>query len=527
MLPDDKAEFLKKRMKILLVEDSRSTRKLIAGHLKEAGYSVIEASDGKEALDIFKKKKDEIALVITDWIMPEMDGYQLCQEIRKEKLDHYVYIIFLSVVEDKDKVVSSLVSGADDYLVKPFHAKELLARVQVGFRMVALEAVYKEALLDREFVLAAINHEIRNPLNAAIGNLILLKDSKLQQEQEKYVDEALTSMKFLLELLNDFLDSIKLKSGEYEIIQTELDLNLLIEYIVNHFKPLTKEGVKLICTIPRIPYTLIGDEKSLKKIFFNLVSNAVKFTEKGYIEIGVIEYRDLGDRVKFSFYVKDTGIGIPEEKQDQIFKPFCKIPNKFSGEVSGTGLGLFIARKLANLLGGDIWFESKPGEGSVFFFSVSLQKSKKKSEIKKEELLKELQNFRILVAEDLLTNRLVLKSLLEKFFGIKKIDLVETGKEAVEKAVKKNYDLIFMDVRMPQMDGLEATRLLREQGIKTPIYIVTGDVYRNTVVEAIKAGADGFIGKPVDNEKLEKVLKEVLEKKRQFSNGEKNQIQTK
>ena len=148
---------------------------------------------------------------------------------------------------------------------------------------------------------ANLAHEIRNPLNAAIGNLILLKDSKLQQEQEKYVDEALTSMKFLLELLNDFLDSIKLKSGEYEIIQTELDLNLLIEYIVNHFKPLTKEGVKLICTIPRIPYTLIGDEKSLKKIFFNLVSNAVKFTEKGYIEIGVIEYRDLGDRVKFSF----------------------------------------------------------------------------------------------------------------------------------------------------------------------------------------------------------------------------------
>ncbi len=374
-----------------------------------------------------------------------------------------------------------------------------------------------EALKNQQIFLATVSHEIRTPLNAIVGFLNLLYNSELDKTQREYVEKSLISATQLLDLIEDILDTAKIQAGQIELYEEPFDLEEAIKEIVVSLSSRIREGVELKLNLPSLSFYVIGDKKRVKQVFYNIISNAFKFTLKGEVEIGCKEVKEIGSgKVEFLFYVRDTGIGIPKGKQDLLFKPFSQVRTEVHKEISGTGLGLFIAKRLAQLMGGDIWFESEEGKGTTFYIRLILKKGKEKERGgKKVERFKvekkELKDLRVLVAEDVPTNQLLIREILGKMFGIKRVDIAENGKRAVELALKGNYDLILMDIKMPNMNGFEATEEIRKRGLKVPIYILTADVYKETQMQAKRVGADGFLRKPIEIDKLGEVLKKIVE----------------
>ncbi|WP_457570333.1 hybrid sensor histidine kinase/response regulator [Desulfurobacterium sp.] len=373
------------------------------------------------------------------------------------------------------------------------------------------------ALSSQKIFLATVSHDIRTPLNGIIGFLNLLSQSdKLDEKDKEYVELALSSAKQLLSLVNDILDVAKIQAEQIELYTEPLNIIKVLKETAYALSSNLKEGVELKFNFPEDEIWVIADEKRVKQIFFNLLSNAAKFTEKGYIEVGLKKRKDEGDLVKLLFYVKDTGIGIPYEKQPLLFRPFSQVKSHISKKVEGTGLGLFITKKLANIMGGDVWVESAPGKGSTFYVLLTLKKTKapaRQSAMKSIGCKRADKNLRVLVAEDVLVNQIFIRELLKKKFGIEHVRIVDNGKKAVEEAEKNEYDIILMDLKMPEMDGLTAVKEIRKRGIDVPIFVLTADAFRDSEEKAMKAGADGYLVKPVEFEQLCKALTYATEYK--------------
>ncbi|WP_456397953.1 hybrid sensor histidine kinase/response regulator [Desulfurobacterium sp.] len=373
------------------------------------------------------------------------------------------------------------------------------------------------ALSSQKIFLATVSHDIRTPLNGIIGFLNLLYQSdKLDKKDKEYIELALSSAKQLLSLVNDILDVAKIQAEQIELYTEPLNIIKVVKETACSLSPNLKEGVELRFNFPEDEIWVVADEKRVKQIFFNLLSNAAKFTEKGYIEVGLKKRKDEGDIVKLLFYIKDTGIGIPYEKQPLLFRPFSQVKSHITKKVEGTGLGLFITKKLANIMGGDAWVESIPGKGSTFYVLLTLKKAKapaRQSAMKSIECKHTDKDLRVLIAEDVLVNQIFLKELLKKKFGIEHVRIVDNGKKAVEEVEKNEYDIILMDLKMPEMDGLTAVKEIRRRDIDIPIFILTADAFRDSEEKAMKAGADGYLVKPIEIEQLCKALTYATEYK--------------
>lgn len=403
---------------------------------------------------------------------------------------------------------------------------EELTKVAEDAKLVAenATAAANEAVKSKQQFLSNMSHEIRTPMNAIIGFTKVVLKTDLTAKQKEYLTAIKISGDALIVLINDILDLAKVDSGRMEFEKTPFKLQLSISAMLHLFEIKVQEkNLKLINEYDdAIPDVLLGDSVRLHQIILNLISNAVKFTNKGSITLTVKLLRDDRDKVRIQFSVKDTGIGIKSNKIASIFDNFQQATSSTSRLFGGTGLGLAIVKQLVDAQGGTIEVDSTPEEGSTFSFVLDFEKTTAEAVIDPEiiPLNTDIKNTKILVVEDMELNQLLMKTLLDDF-GFE-CEIAANGKLAVEKLETNSYDIVLMDLQMPEMNGFEATKYIRETlKLTIPIIALTADVTTVDVARCKEVGMNDYISKPIDERLLYTKLVSLMTKPVMIINHEK------
>ena len=375
--------------------------------------------------------------------------------------------------------------------------------------------VAEDAVKAKQQFLSNMSHEIRTPMNAIIGFTKVVLKTELSEKQHEYVMAIKTSGDALIVLINDILDLAKVDAGKMTFERTPFKLAMSLSVMLHLFELKVQEkNLSLVKEYDdRIPEVLIGDPVRLHQIILNLVSNAVKFTSKGRIIVSALMQSEDEAGVTVEFVITDTGIGIEESKLKNIFKDFQQATSNTARLYGGTGLGLAIAKQLVEAQGGTITVKSKLHEGTTFSFTLNFQKTTAKADI--ETILPGLDNeiihAKILVVEDIALNQLLMRTLLEDF-GFE-CDIVSNGKIAIERLQANSYDIILMDLQMPEMNGFEATEFIRNKmNSNIPIIALTADVTTSDMARCKAVGMDDYISKPVDERILYSKIVGLLKK---------------
>ncbi|MFY0605452.1 MAG: response regulator [Cyclobacteriaceae bacterium] len=369
----------------------------------------------------------------------------------------------------------------------------------------------EQASLSKSDFLSTMSHEIRTPLNAIIGitNIMLMENK--DEGNKEYLDLLKTSSNNLLSLINDILDFNKIESGKIEFSKDEFNLYELVRGIVDTytFKASKKQLLIDLSYDRKVPELVVGDSARLSQVMINLISNAVKFTSEGSVNVRVALEKETASQLHLSLSVKDTGIGISPDEHDQVFDRFVQSSLSDSGEFGGTGLGLAISKKLVELQDGTIELTSDLGKGAEFIVNLAFDKpSADTNETAKDDEL-EPENItlgNILLVEDNKSNQYVISKFFAKWGW--SYDLARNGKEACEMADKKQYDLILMDLNMPVMDGYQATARLRKRAnyADTSIVALTASAIVEVQNKAKEAGVTDFMSKPFEPNQLRKII---------------------
>jgi signal transduction histidine kinase/ActR/RegA family two-component response regulator len=364
--------------------------------------------------------------------------------------------------------------------------------------------------------LANMSHEIRTPMTAVLGFADLLATTSLSAEQRDYVETVRSSGETLLALINDILDLSKIEAGKLVLDLVPLDVRSTVQRLKSLFtvQAAAKQLSFMTAVDPAVPQQIIGDPLRIRQVLTNLLGNAIKFTARGAVSLAVAaRQRDEGGYA-LEFIVRDTGPGIPAEAHQSIFESFSQLDASTSRKHGGTGLGLSISRAIAEQMGGSLDVESEPGKGASFHFTIPVKAlAEAPAPIVLENRpapkeMKDLTRLNLLVADDNAVNRRVVVMFLERL-GCH-VDAVESGIELLQQMDRAEYDAVFVDVQMPGMDGLEATRRIRARGRPSPrIVALTAAAFPEDRARCLEAGMDDYLSKPVSQDDLARLLQGI------------------
>ncbi len=548
-----------KRAMVLLVDDQalvgESLRRMLAS---EEDVDFHFCADASKALQQACRIRPTV--ILQDLVMPGANGLDLVRQYRAHALLQDVPVLVLSVREEPETKRDAFAAGASDYLVKLPDRLEMLARLRYHTRaylaqrdrdlamralresqrelvdsntaLISLNQKLESATKTKSEFLAMMSHEIRTPLNGVLGFSDLLAETPLNDEQTNFVETIRSSGRTLLNVIDDVLDFSKIEAGKMAIASEPFEIGRTVREACELFLPGARgNGSSLEWEVAdSLPARAIGDPLRLRQVISNLVSNAVKFTRSGQIRVTVepgdvhelsgIMQRYFAPADGGGFFLRisvaDTGIGIPQEKIGHLFKAFDQLDPGTARKFGGSGLGLAICRRLCQLMGGEIWTALDRGEGSEFVFMVKLDPLPAEAVSglppppgSDPEVTRCLSGSRVIVAEDNEVNARLMVSLLRKFAVPARA--VANGALAVEAALEDGADLIFMDIQMPEMDGLEASAAIRaaeKAGRRVPCYIIalTADAMQGDAARCLEAGMDDYLAKPLKMTELAAAL---------------------
>jgi signal transduction histidine kinase/CheY-like chemotaxis protein len=408
-------------------------------------------------------------------------------------------------------LVSDGIRGEDFTEEDEAYLRQLAFITSLALQHIESRTEAEAASVAKSQFLANMSHELRTPMNTILGMTDLALAEDLSPMVRDCLQTSRDSAGALLQILNEILDLSRIEAGRFELESTVFSLQKTVDHVIKALRVRAGDkGLALIYTLPtQLPDSLMGDPLRFRQILLNLVDNAIKFTHAGKVTVRAEILEETPETLMLEFSVSDTGIGIREEDREKIFNPFTQADASTTRNYGGTGLGLTISRKLAELMGGRIRVESAPGQGSTFFFTVTLKKRQLQSAESTETTHSPRQpgrkrTLRVLLAEDMPTNQKLAAYLLTKRGHV--VEIAQNGREALEQVARHDYDLVLMDIQMPEMDGLQATAAIRSLAdpakAHLPIIAMTAHALKEDAERCLAAGMDAYISKPIQAEEF-------------------------
>jgi len=533
-------------VRILIVDDTPDKILSIKSLLEAAGRDIVTAGSGETALRLLLS--GDFAVILLDVNMPGMDGFETAALIRSHRRFEHTPIIFLTAFPDDTFAARGYSLGAVDYILTPVVPEVLRTKVSVfveQYRMrqeIKRQADERVALAEEHAAriaaekanqaksdfLANVSHELRTPMNAIVGMTELALEEPLSELVREHLTVVKTNAALLLDLLNEILDLSKLEAGKFSLAFETFELRQLIGALRDTFsyRAAEKQLRFSIDVSEALPERICGDALRLRQVLMNLISNAVKFTERGAVSVSVAAEVQVDQRQSVRFKVVDTGIGISPEHLERIFDPFTQIDASKTRRHGGTGLGLAIAADLVRAMGGRLTVTSIVGAGSEFSFAIPLlpEDAYRKPDasiqmaagpgdfatvptnnvaLAARPLVAPL---RVLLAEDVAANQKIVTFVLRKRGHV--VDVAHNGFQAIDMAAKVRYDVILMDIQMPECDGFQATAGIRSQlGLgDIPIIALTAHAMPSDRERCFAAGMNGYLAKPLNLRQLTELV---------------------